>query len=133
VPQADLDAIRASFEHFNRTGYLLEDSFQPDVEIINLRESPIPGPYRGFEGLRRWSDDIREVLSVAWFEIDEMTDLPDASAVISSIRLRGRALHTDLEIDVPMWLVSSQRDGLTYRSEAFSDHAEALAAAHASD
>jgi hypothetical protein len=133
MSQADLDAVRASFEHFNATGYLLEDSFHAEMELHNLRESPLPGPYRGYDGLRRWSDEIREVVSGAWFEIEEMVDAEDRGAVITRVRLRGRALHTDLEIDRPFTIVSWQRDGRTYRSEGFSEHAEALSAVAASD
>jgi hypothetical protein len=35
-------------------------------------------------------------MSEAWFDVEEMVDMPDASAVITRLRLRGRARHTDL-------------------------------------
>ena len=126
MSEEDLNAVRASIEQFNRTGYLREESLDPEIEIFNLRESPLPGPYRGHEGARRWSEDIREVMSEARFDIEEMVEVPEASAVVTRLRLRGRALHTGLDVDLPMTLVSHQRDGRTVRSEGFSDHGEAL-------
>lgn len=126
MSQEDLDVVRANIENFNRTGYLLEDAYHPELELRNLRESPLPGPYQGYEGLRRWSEDLREVMSEVWFEVEEMFEAPPGSVVVSRARLRGRALHTELEVDLPMTLVDWLRNGRIYRGQAFSDHAEAL-------
>ncbi len=40
----NVETVRAGLEHFNREGYLPEAAFDPDVELSNLRESPLPGP-----------------------------------------------------------------------------------------
>jgi ketosteroid isomerase-like protein len=129
MSEENVEAMRASFDYFNREGYLLEDSFDPEVELSNLRESPLPGPYRGYEGLRQWSEDILEVLEDARFEVEEMIDADDASVVISRVRLQGRARHTRIDIDLPFTIVTWMRDGRGYRSDGFSDHGEALEAA----
>jgi ketosteroid isomerase-like protein len=133
MSEENVETVRAGFEYFNREGYLPEDSFDPDVELSNLRESPLPGPYRGYEGLRRWSDDLLEVLDNGRIEVEELIDADDESAVIAQVRLRGLARHTGIAVDLPFTIVSWMRNGRTYRSEGFSDHGEALEAAGLSE
>ena len=129
MSQEDVEMVRASFERFNQDGYLPEDLFDPAVELSNVRESPLPGPYRGYEGLRQWSDDLREVLYEARFEIEEQIDVEAQSAVITRVRLRGRARHTDIAIDFPFTIVGWVRDGRVYRTDGFTEHSDALKAA----
>ena len=133
MSQENVEMVRASFERFNREGYLPEDLFDPDIELSNVRESPLPGPYRGYEGLRKWSDDLREVLYEARFEIEEQIDVDAESTVITRVRLHGRARHTNIAIDYPFTIVGWVRDGRTYRSDGFTDHSEALKAAGLSE
>jgi ketosteroid isomerase-like protein len=128
MSRENVETARASIEHFNRTGYLPEEAYDPAVELLNLRESPLPGPYRGREGLRRWRDDLLEVLDEGRFEIGEVVDVDEASAVVLDVRLRGTARHTGITVDLPLTLVNWIRDGRIHRGEAFSDRAEALAA-----
>ena len=133
MSRENVESVRASFERFNREGYLPEELFDPAIELSNVRESPLPGPYRGYEGLRRWSDDLCEVLNDPRIEIEEQIDVDAQSAVITRVRLRGRARHTDIEIDFPFTIVGWVRNGRTYRSDGFTDHSEALDAAGLSE
>ena len=123
------ETFRENFEHFNREGYLPESGFDPEIELTNLRESPLPGPYRGYEGLRRWREDLLEVLDEGRFDLEELIEVDDQSAVVGKVRLRGRARHTQIAIDLPFTIVSWFRDGRVYRSIGYSDHAEAREAA----
>jgi ketosteroid isomerase-like protein len=133
MSQENVDMVRESFERFNREGYLPEELFDPAIELSNVRESPLPGPYRGYEGLRQWRDDLCEVLNEARFEIEEQIDVEAKSAVITRLRLCGRARHTDIAIDYPFTIVGWVRNGRTYRSEGYTDHSEALEAAGLSE
>jgi ketosteroid isomerase-like protein len=133
MSEENVETVRAGFEHFNREGYLPEETFDPAVELLNLRESPLPGPYQGYEGLRQWSDDLLEVLDDGRLEVQAMIDADDESAVITQVRLRGRARHTGIDVDLPFTIVSWLREGRTYRTVGFSDHAEALEAAGLSE
>jgi ketosteroid isomerase-like protein len=128
MSQQNVETVRASIEHFNREGFLPEDLYTPDVEVLNIRESPLPGPYRGHAGLRRWRDDLFEVVEEGRFEIEELVDAHEASAVVARVRIRGRARHTGIAVDLPLTIVSWVREGRTHRSEGFSHHREALEA-----
>jgi ketosteroid isomerase-like protein len=97
------------------------------VEFFNIPESPIPGPYH--DGLLEWREDLLEVLEEARFEIEGMVDVDDADLVIFELRLRGRARHTGIAVDIGWTSLNWFRDGLIRRAEAYTDSAEALAAA----
>jgi len=124
-----VEIMRASFERFNRDGFLPEELWDPDATLTNTREFPTPGPYRGYEGLRRWREDLFEVVKEGQFDVEGLTDADEAQAVVAEVRLRGHARFTDIGIDAPFSIVSWFRDGRIYRSEGYSDHAEALEAA----
>jgi SnoaL-like domain len=129
VSQRNLELVRASIDHFNREGHLPPELHQREVLLFNAPESPIPGPYRGHEGLLTWRDDLLEVVEDARFEITDLEDIDEADLVIFELRLRGRARHTGIAVDVGWTLVNWFRDGLIDRIEAHSHRADALAAA----
>jgi hypothetical protein len=62
MSQENVDVVRAMIERFNRDGFLPEELFDPEVELFNVRESPLPGPYRGYDGLRQWREGVFEVV-----------------------------------------------------------------------
>jgi ketosteroid isomerase-like protein len=133
MSQQNVALMRTLFERFNRTGFQPEELWHPDGELVNFRESPIPGPYRGHDGLRRWRDDLFEVVKEGRFDVESLTDADEASAVVAKVRLRGRARHTDIEVDVPFSITAWIRSGRISRTESFTDHGEALEAAGLSE
>ena len=128
MSRENVEIVRQAITRFNRDGFLPEDLFEPDVELSNIRESPLPGPYRGYAGLREWRDGVFEVIEEGRFEIDELIDVDDADLVIFKQRLLGRARHTGLEINVAWTTVMWFRAARIYRSESYTNHAEALEA-----
>jgi ketosteroid isomerase-like protein len=133
MSEENVEVIRTLFERFNRDGVQPEELWHPDGVLVNFRESPIPGPYRGHDGLRRWREDLFEVVREGRFDVESLTDADEANAVVARVRLRGRARHTDIEVDVPFSITARIRDGRICRSEAYTDHAEALEAAGLSE
>jgi ketosteroid isomerase-like protein len=133
MSQENVEVVREMIRRFNQDGFLPEDLFDPDVELSNVRESPLPGPYHGYEGLREWREGVFEVVEDGRYEIDDLLDVGEADLVIYSIRLLGRARHTGLEIDIGWTNVNWFREGRIYRSESFTNHPEALEAAGLSE
>jgi ketosteroid isomerase-like protein len=133
MSEENVEIARTLFERFNRSGYLPEELWHSDGVLVNFRESPIPGPYRGHEGLRSWRDDLFEVVKEGRFEVESVTDADEANAVVAMVRLRGRARHTDIEVDLPFSITAWIRDGSISRTESYTDHQEALEAAGLSE
>ena len=129
----NVEIVRAMIDRFNRDGFLPEELFDPDVDLFNVRESPLPGSYHGYEGLRQWRKEVFDVVEEGRFEIDNLQDVDEADLVIYGIRLLGRARHTRLEIDIAWTNVNWIREGRIYRSKTFTNHAEALEAAGLSE
>jgi ketosteroid isomerase-like protein len=129
MSQEHLDTVRAAIEHFNRESYLPPELYDPEVVFLNIPESPIPGPYYGHEGLLEWRRDLLEVLDEARFEIDDLVDVDESDLVIFRMRLKGRARHTRIAVDIGWTSINWFRDGRICRTEAHTDHADALAAA----
>lgn len=128
MSRENVETAQAIFERFNLEGALPEELFDTDVELSNIEESPLPGPYRGYEGLRKWRDDLFEVVETMRFEIVEVIDADAADAVIMAVRLRGQARHTRIDIDVQFTIAAWLRGGRIYRTVAYSDRAAALTA-----
>ena len=133
MSQENVEIVREMVTRFNRDGFMPEDLFDPDVELSNIRESPLPGPYRGYEGLRKWREGVFEVIEDGRFEIDDLIDVDEAGLVIHKTRLLGRARHTGIEVDIEWTNVQWLRDGRIFRSESFTNRAEALEAAGLSE
>ncbi len=129
MSEENVAVMRTHFERFNRDGFLPVELWHSEAVLVNFRESPIPGPYLGHDGLRSWRDDIFEVLKEGRFDVESLTDADVANAVVAKVHLRGRARHTDIEVDVPFSITAWIRDGRIYRSESYTDHDEALKAA----
>jgi ketosteroid isomerase-like protein len=131
VSEENVKVVTGSFEHFNRHGHFPEWAYDPEVELENLPDSPLPGPYRGHDGLRQWREDIAEVLEDFQLEVEGVSDVDEGMAVVVRVRLRGTARHTGIPVDLPMTTVNWVRDGKIVRAQAFSDHGDALEAAAA--
>ena len=129
MSQENVEIVRAMIDRFNRDGFLPVELFDPDVDLFNVRESPLPGSYHGYEGLRQWREEVFDVVEEGRFEIDNLQDVDEADLVIYGIRLLGRARHTRLEIDIAWTNVNWIREGRIYRSKSFTNHGDALEAA----
>ena len=129
MSEENLEIVRRMIDRFNRDGFLPEDLFDPDVEVFNIRESPLPGPYHGYDGLREWRNGVFDVVEEGRFEVGNFQDVDEADLVIYRIRLLGRARHTGLEIDIAWTNLQWLREGRIYRSHSFTNRQEALAAA----
>ena len=133
MSQENVHVARAVFDRFNQDQAMPEELFHAEVELSNVRESPLPGPYRGHAGLRRWRDDLFEVVEEGRFDVNEVVDAAHANAVVIRVRLRGRAKHTGIDVDFPFSIVSWFREARIYRSVGYTDQAEALEAAGLSE
>lgn len=129
MSEENVEIMRMLFERFNRSGVQPEELWHPDGVLVNFRESPIPGPYQGHDGLRRWREDLFEVVKEGRFDVESLIDADEAKAVVAKVRLRGRARHTDIEVDLPFSITAWIRGGRISRTESYIDHDEALEAA----
>jgi ketosteroid isomerase-like protein len=111
MSQEDAEVVRRIYELGQEAGSEFFDLIHPDGVFENVAEFPITGPYIGHEGVRRWREDIVEVVEDAEFILEELRDL-GAGLVLTVQRLRGHARHTGIEMDVAwatLWRVDGGR------------------------
>jgi ketosteroid isomerase-like protein len=129
MPTADVDSLRRYIERLNETGEIAVEFLDPEVEMRMFRGSPIPGPYRGLEGARRWRDDAFDVIDEWRLELDEVVTGDDPDVMVAIHRFVGRMKHTDLPANFPLALVVRFRDGLMVSFDGYRLRAEAVEAA----
>ena len=94
-----------------------------------FRGSPIPGPYRGHDGARRWREDTFDVIDEWRMELDEVVETDDPDVMVAIHRFVGRMKHTNLPANFPLFVVVRFRDGRMAGFEGYRERAEALEAA----
>jgi ketosteroid isomerase-like protein len=125
----NVETLRRYHGRLNDSGELPLELFHPDVEVHMFRGSPISGPYRGHDGLRRWRDDTFDVIQEWRLELDEVITGDDPDVIVAMQRFVGRMQHTDLPANFPLAVVARFRDGLIFRFEGYRERSEALEAA----
>jgi ketosteroid isomerase-like protein len=129
MSQGNVETLRSFYEGLNTTGEAPAERFHPDVEIRMFEGSPISGPYRGLDGLRRWREDSFDVLEDGRLLLEEVITGDDPDVMVVTNRFVGRMRHTRLIADFPLTVVVRFRDGLIVLFEGYRERAEALTAA----
>lgn len=125
----NVDALRRYHELLNQTGTVAVAFLDPDVEMLMFEGSPIPGPYRGHDGVRRWQADTFDVIDDWRLELDEVVTGDDPDVMVAITRFVGSMKHTNLPADFPLFVVVRFRHGKIASFEGFREQREALDAA----
>jgi ketosteroid isomerase-like protein len=129
MSEANVETLQRFHELLHDTGEPPVELFHPDLEIHMFQGSPIAGPYRGHEGLRRWRQDTFDVIKDWRLELDEVITGSDPDVMVAIQRFVGRMEHTDLVANFPLAVLVRFRDGLIVRFEGYRERGEALEAA----
>ena len=125
MSRENVELVRRAFEFFER-GDLPFELVDPEIRIDNIPESPIPGPYYGHEGLRRWWEDIVDALPGFRLEVEEVIDVGD-DRVVAVVRTFGHQLME--QMPSTRWaVVHWVRSGLIIRTAGYLRKRDALEA-----
>jgi ketosteroid isomerase-like protein len=104
----------------------LFELFSPEVHIDVSRRVFNPATYDGYEGLRRFRDDAREV----WDELSFTTErvIEQGDLVIEVVTLRGRGRGSGVEVKTTVARVWTIHGGRVVRVVGYEDVDEALRA-----
>ena len=99
----------------------------PDCEYdLSRTESPLRGVYRGYDEVRRVTQEFHEPWESVAYEVHELIDAGDAVVTPYTSRFRGR---DGIELVAHATWVWTIRDGAVTRLRLYQDRAEALAEA----
>src|SRR4051794_3333594 len=139
VSDKDVEHVRRAFESFNATGATREDEasirayhalwYDPDVEIVNADDWPLPASYRGADGYVRWYRENYGAYEDVRYAVDFLGAVGERVVALVTISGRPRGEATKLEVQIG--LVYGMRDGLIARAELYLGHERALRAAQA--
>jgi ketosteroid isomerase-like protein len=111
------------------TDAALKDFFDPDVEWVPARQSPLASNrYDGYDGVRRFWAEVLSAWDEYWVEPQEFLDAGDQVVVI--MRMRGRTHEVEIdEVWSGLWTLCN---GRAVRVQGFASHDGALNAARLS-
>ena len=102
--------------------------FAKDAEYVPSGALPGDREVRhGPEGYKQFIGWLQSEFDDARLDVNDVIDAGDR--VLASVTLRGRGKQSGAAVSWDIWQVWTMRDGVVVRGQAFSDKAEALAAA----
>ena len=96
-PLKTIETVQGWFNALQR-GDPAPELCDPEIEIRNWAEFPIPGPYHGHDGLQRWWDDVAEVFEESQWTLKSVEAI-DEDRCLTVQGIAGRFRHTGIEID----------------------------------
>jgi ketosteroid isomerase-like protein len=139
VSDKDVEHVRRAFESFNAAVRGREDEagirahharwYDPDVEIVNADDWPIPASYRGTDGYVRWYRENYGPYEDVRYAVDFLGAVGDR--VVALVTITGRPREEETELEVQLGLVYGMRGGRIARVELYLGHERALRAAQA--
>ena len=100
------------------------------IEIGNLPEFVIQGPYRGHADVHKWFEDSFDVVADRRMVIEEATEI-DAGTVVTVQVITGTSTHTGLPFELRWAAVWKISDGKVDRVQGYATRGQAMKAAGA--
>jgi uncharacterized protein len=127
MSQENVELVREVYEAWNRDDFDAWLSCQDPAIEWHTGFAPIGGVYRGVEGMREFWTALRTELENLQVELQEIREVGDDRVVVlAEIRWRGPA--SEIELQGPLALVITIRNGKIVRSVDYLSHQEALEA-----
>jgi RimJ/RimL family protein N-acetyltransferase len=137
VSDEDVEHVRRAFESFNATTHDREDEagirahfarwYDPDVEIVNADDWPVPGSYRGTEGYIRWYRENYGAYEDVRYGVDFLGGVGDR--VVALVTISGRPRGEETVLEVQLGLVYGMRGGRIASVSLHLGHAGAMSSA----
>jgi len=101
--------------------------FHPEIEFTSTANALDGAAYVGLDGMGRYADDLEATFDDWHSEDTRIIDAPDGR-VLWLHRVTGRAKASGFQVDQPIGIAWTLRDGLIWRGCAYLSHPEALEA-----
>jgi hypothetical protein len=125
VSEQHLEAVRRACDAFNRRDWAAFVATMHE-DIAAEPRLAAKGGHRGYEGLRRWWDELFELFPDYRLEIEELRDLGDVTLV--HLRGTGHGAASAAPVVDPIWQPMAWRDGRCIWWRLCATEEEALAA-----
>ncbi len=126
MPEETIEQIRRVYDMFNRRDW---DAFRRVMDRDIKAESRLvqmEGGYRGYDGLRRWWDQVFETMPDYRIEVQELREV--GGIVLVQARGLGHGASSGTPVVDPFWQAIEMKDGRCTWWRNCSSEAEALEA-----
>jgi uncharacterized protein len=125
VSQSNVELARGAFRAFERRDMnAIEATCTPDVEFDWSRRLLDPIVVRGYDGIRRFFEEVGGIFDEIVFEEDEILEFGADVLVVSTGRFRGRSSGVDVTAHgAILWTI---RDGKLARFRFYQTKEDAL-------
>src|SRR4051812_25925093 len=137
MSQKNVDRFLGNVAAFNRMGSGDREAVEDylgfcDPELrLEPQQAALEGGYVGHAGVRAYFGDLAQHYDYGHMTCTDVRDLGDRVLALGVLRVIGRG--SGIEIEVPVAIVATYRDGLITHLTDYGDHAQALEAAGLSE
>jgi ketosteroid isomerase-like protein len=128
MSRENVEVVRLWMEGLSEEGMPPLDLCDEQIEIANVEEFVVQGPYHGHAGVRQWVTDAFDVVNDRRFELDEAIDTGDGETVVTVQRALGYSRHTGLKFDLLWAAVWRIRGGKALHIQGYASKGQALEA-----
>jgi ketosteroid isomerase-like protein len=128
MSRENVEIVRRWMEGLNQEGVPPLDLCDEQIQIGNVKEFVVQGPYHGHAGVREWVTDAFDVISDRRFELEEAIDGGDGETVVTVQRALGHSTHTGLKFDLSWAAVWTIRSGKVVHIQGYLTKGAALEA-----
>ncbi len=126
MSRENVELVRRWFEFLVRSELPFHLTAE-DVEIDNIKDFPVQGPYSGHSGMQSWWDDLADAFETFRVELTGCAPLDD-ERVLTENRASGRFRGTGIPLDFPWASVITVRDRKVVRAVGYFSRSQALEA-----
>jgi ketosteroid isomerase-like protein len=131
VSDSDIDVIRGLYKRLTLDAdeATIQEVAHPEIEWIPPPQSPIPGPFRGIEGVLQAADQYRDSFDQFTVEPERIIECPEEGRYVVLARTTVRGKGSGAEVATDVGHLVDVRDGMVVRFQVIPNRDEALRAA----
>lgn len=91
MPEENVEIVRRWYARLS-AGDPAPELCDAEIEIRNWAESPVPGPYYGHDGVRKWWREVNDPdvgLEIRMFELEAVIEIDDERLLTTQRPARG--------------------------------------------
>jgi ketosteroid isomerase-like protein len=130
MSEENVEIVRRWWKGSNENGLPPLELCDEEIQIRNPPDLPGQALYEGHAGVRRWCDEVFDILDGPRVVPEEIVDVDgDGRTMLMLLRVTGTAKYTGIDVDYEWAAIWTIREGKVLRAQGYLDRADAIEAA----